>query len=378
MENAKMYIGMCLCDLNKVDEPHLHLPYNFLDYLNSYKAYFEDGDKGMIEIQAESPYVFETDGNFLSNITKNKWLWIPYYETLFDANLRDHFKEIYDQIRKSDIILGIHQPIRDINILSDDSYWHERSVRSIEESMRFANDMNAIYFIIHMVQYDNWNMPRQQQFETSIDVLKRLSTFYHKNSFSFVPCIENLEFPKLPATGFEISFCYDTIRKFWPKIKICFDLPHLWNSQRIIKNHAHTPQPFHMISGFDNFSEICSRDYTAYLYSLKEFECIPGEIFLYHIGGCYDNMTHGIPGLKPWENPFDNAMNIDCPSRCYDLSREMDVSKTLDIIVSWSDSCIRMILEADQKPNAEAQRAISDIRKTLKAKTKRLERKLNA
>jgi len=131
-------------------------------------------------------------------------------------------------------IFGMHQSIRDMDILSEDKKKME-TIESTHQAMLCAQRLSADYFVFHLAQSrDYWDWSRSEQMAVAIKAFRGFADFYKESGFTFIPLLENLEFPKFPATYEEMTGIFTICREFLPNLKLCFDIPHLWHSRLLL------------------------------------------------------------------------------------------------------------------------------------------------
>ena len=264
-------------------------------------------------------------------------------------------------------ILGIHAPNIMIDVL-DDSYGQfkkDQSLASICQAMEYANTIGADYFVYHLVQRDLWVDPqirRDVLIPESLRVYAWLSEYYRVHNFHFVPCIEVLEYPKFPATPFEIKQILRACKMILPQTMLAFDVSHLWRGRSLI---CETQR-----SGFEN---VRMKTFIQVLCdSLNSLE--RGDVYLFHLGGCWGMRTHEIPGIQPEENPYETTYRLDCPDYLYDEFFEMNISRALDCIIDFCwvhDQPLRLILEIFDKEYPAVIKALQEVNWAVHNKVRR-------
>ncbi len=343
----QVFVGSALSDVNRADDQlNLRVPENLGQYIHMARealatSYF------CMELQPEQPWIQYQNGHFVS--CKNSWTKISNHPADNFAWIR---REIFNQPR----ILGVHAPNLQIDVLDtcSDGFKRQESISSIIEAMRWANQIKADYFVIHLCQTDRWrdnSYRRDVQIPKSLKIFNFLASIYRKEHFQFVPCIEILEYPKYPATPYEIRTILNSCQQILPQTRLAFDIAHLWRSRSLICETQH--QEFENIR-FKSFNEelqdtldILSND----------------DVYIWHLGGCFETETHAIPGIYPDEDPFSAFYRLDI-SGAYDESREMDISKALDIVIHYCSihhQPLRIILEIHRENYNVILKAMKEI-----------------
>lgn len=354
----QIYVGPALSCANHADERHgMHIPEDLGTYIHEQRralsspVFFQ-------EWQPERRWVEHRDGGFYPKSN----LWTDML-TRRDGKAEWLRRELVSQPH----LLGIHSPNIMVDVL-DDSYGHfkkRQSLSSICQAMEFANAVGADYFVYHMIQRDIWvdqDTRRDVLIPESLRVYAWLAEYYRRKKFSFIPCIEVLEFPKYPATPFEIKQLLKTCKLILPQTMLAFDLSHLWRGRSLI---CETQK-----NGFENVKD---KPFAAVL--KDAFNTLgPGDVYLFHLGGCWGIRTHEVPGIHPEENPYEATFRLDCPDYLYDEYYEMNISRALDAVIDfcWIHSQpVRIILEIFDKEYPIVLRAIQEVNWALHNKLRR-------
>lgn len=332
----QIFVGPALSCANLADEKiGLHVPENLGNYIHEQrkalnKSFFFQ------EWQPERRWVEYQDGRFQKR--ENLWTGI-----LSSHHPNAHW--IRHEIANQPHILGIHSPNIMIDVMDDSfgQFKKRQSLASICQAMEFADKVGADYFVYHLIQRDLWVDPdirRTVLIPESLKVYAWLSEYYRRRNFNFVPCIEILEYPKFPATPFEIFQILKSCKMILPQTKLAFDISHLWRSRSLICETQN--------KGFENI-----RFKTFYQVLKDALDSLSGnDIYLFHLGGCWTTKTHEVPGIHPGENPFDATYRLDCPDYLYDEYYEMNISRALEAIIDfcWIHNVpLRLILEIFDK-----------------------------
>jgi hypothetical protein len=358
LRDDQIFVGPALSCANLADEHlGLHVPENLGTYIHEQRKalsspiFFQ-------EWQPERRWVEYQNGGFTPR--PNSWTH------LIDGS-DDNARWVRHELSHQPHMVGIHSPNMLIDIL-DDSYGHfkkRQSLASICQAMDFAEALGAEYFVYHLVQRDLWvdaGTRRDLLIPESLRVYAWLAEYYRKRRFHFVPCIEVLEYPKHPATPFEITQILRTCKLILPQTKLAFDISHLWRSRSLIcETQRH---------GFENVR------FKSFIQVLCDALNSLGrdDVFLFHLGGCWGTRTHEVPGIHPEEDPFDATYRLDCPDYLYDEYFEMNVSRTLDCIIDfcWVHSLpLRLILEIYNREYPVVLKALQEMNWALHQKVRR-------
>jgi endonuclease IV len=331
------------------------IPDSLADYIHEYRTYLTL-PQYIIELQPEPEWVIPVGNHSFGANPDNNW------HKIFKDPSGD-FERIRRELNNQPGIIGIHAPNMNIDILSPDydQYIKRKSIASIIESMRFANEIKADYFIFHLTQKDRWvgDENRIELINESLRVFSYFAEAYHKENFSFVPCIEILEFPKFPSVEWEIPFLFEKCKEYLPNVKVAFDIAHLWRSRSLI---CETRQRKYPNTQCKPFSEVME----------ETLEAIGNNVYIWHLAGCYQTETHNVPGIHPSQNPLNAFYRLNVPDECFDEFNEMNYSRALDLVVKHSlanNQPVRMILEVFNKEYPVVLKAIDEIRKALLSKS---------
>jgi len=355
----QVFIGPALSCANLADEQFgMRVPRDLASYFHLYRQslsvpyYF-------IELQPERRWVEQFGDDFVPK-SDNSW-WQHFgtnNEFRFELACQPH-------------IIGVHSPIEKIDVLTGNynNFKKRQSIASIKESMEYANAIGADYFIFHLIQQDDWVDLRTRWHELvpeSYRIYAYFADYYRKRNFHFVPCIEILEFPKYPATSMEAEDMLHDCQGILPGTKLVFDLSHLWRSRNIIIENKDRED----FRSFDNVFGV------SFLDELKDTLALLGrnDIYCFHLGGCYEMGTHGVPGINPNEDPLNSNYRLDCLPCSYDLNYEMDISGALEIIIDFCSSRnqdLKMILEIHNQPYSVILRAMQEMKQAVRNKIRR-------
>jgi hypothetical protein len=308
-----LFVGCALSDVNSADMPSgLHVPEQLAEYADLYHQRVGTADFSF-ELQPEEawtlPVVFPDQ---FSERKTNRWL---------RAFRRD--SQLAARFRHTAGPIGVHQPIRRRDILSSNPFKKYEAIAETQAAMVFAQSIGADYFVFHLTMSDRWGWDRRDQIEKAVKLLGFFHAFYHASDFSFVPCIEMLKYPQFPATGGEAAALLLRCREVWPEVQLAFDVSHLWGSrERMLAAHMwefkrKTPVPF----------------LDALQYALEQTW---RDVYVYHLGGCWESETHAVPGLHPQQDPFQYPIKLRESPGVYAEMGEIDLNRTLELLLDYS------------------------------------------
>jgi hypothetical protein len=194
--------------------------------------------------------------------------------------------------------LGVHQPSGGVDINDVDK--KQESISKIKDSMLMAQEIDAEYFTVHLQTKDRWHGERERKEHISVglEVFDELANYYRKNNFNFTVNVENIEYPKYPATVEEIEEL-STFLDGYSDINtgIVLDIGHLWRTRNLMNENW----IFH--EGQDlPFSQYLNR-------ALYESD-FANKINVFHITGCGGYQTHLLPQIDMVE-PTDGSIRTD-------------------------------------------------------------------
>lgn len=342
---ANIMVGCALSDVNRADMPNgLRVPERLVDYALLFQERAGTMDFSF-ELQPEDDWLIPTrfPDEFAERKT-NRW-W-----RAFRQNTR-----MLDLFRAGTGPIGVHQSIRGRDALSSNAYQKYGSIAATQQAMSFAHFIRADYFVFHLAMQEHWGWDRRDQMAKALRIFKVFEAYYHASNFKFVPCIELSEYPEFPATGGEACDLLHKCREIWPATQLVFDISHLWGSmQRMIE-----AKMWESVNGASvRFTE-------ALDYGLEQtWE----DIYAFHLGGCWESERHAIPGLHPQQDPFRYPIKLRESPGVYAEMGEMDLNRTLDLIVNYSvrkGRPLNLILEIFDRDIAQVLEAIRVIRDDL-------------
>lgn len=192
--------------------------------------------------------------------------------------------------------LGVHQPTTDVDFLEPEKVY--ASLQKSFQAMEMADRLNANYFVVHLQTKDRWESleSRPAQIEMSLSWFAELITAYMERDYHFPILVENLEYPKYPATRREIMEVVYMLRPYVAHklpLGIAFDVGHLWHSGFLIRENLHNP---YVAAVADSWA----RKETPFEEHLAlTVDLIGDDMKVVHMTGCYEHATHLLPGSIP-------------------------------------------------------------------------------
>jgi hypothetical protein len=352
IDENDIFIGLALSCVNNVDGD-FSVPWFIPDRMHIQRRELST-PWFMQEWQPERLWADYKNGQFVGR--NNRW-----WQTL------THNWRIRHELANQPHILGIHSPIQMIDVLDDS--WNKfkcrQSIACICEAMEYANATGGDYFVYHLDTVDIWPVDhnvRRDRISKSLKIYARIMEYYQRRGFRFVPCIEVLEYPKYPASPFEIFQILKTCKIIMPRTQLVLDLAHLWRSRFLICKTESV-----------EFNNIRFRSFTQELWDILG-NLGPSDVYLFHLGGCFDTKTHEIPGIFPWQDAYNTVFRLDCPDELYYEEREMNVSRALDAVIEFCWRCcqpIRMILEIHGKDFDVMIKSLQEVNWALHNKVRR-------
>lgn len=327
---AEIRVGVALSDANMADWPQgLRLPRDLATYARRYREVMQTSEL-FCELQPEARFVEPVAyPDEFRPVRDNPWV--------------EAFEESHDfryTLEQPNALVGVHMPVGGRDFLSSNFFGKYRAIEETRAAMHFANQIGADYFVIHLAQHDKWDWERDDQIAKSLKIFKELATYYSVNGFSFVPCIELLEYPKFPATGGELLLVLTECRRILPETQVALNLSHLWRTRNLMIHTGHWDDP-----------EITFLDHLEYTLAH-----IWQDVHLFQLGGCWESETHCVPGLHPQQNPFHHPLKLRESPGVYAESGEMDLNNTLDMLLNFTlerDRDLNLVLEIHDRDIAQ-------------------------
>lgn len=347
-----LFVGCALSDANRADLPNaLRVPERLADYARRFQERVGTTDFSF-ELQPEDlwtrPVAFPDE--FVASKTNRWWRAIRQNADLAGL-LRGHTGS-----------MGVHQPILGRNPLSSNFFGKYQGIAETQQAMAFAHAIDADYFVFHLATEDAWGWERRDQMAKALKLYSAFAAFANASSFTFVPCIELVEYPKFPATGGEAVDLLSRCREIWPETQLVFDVSHLWGT----RNRMLAAGQWQTRDGAPvTFLE-------ALEYGLEQTWC---DVYVYHLGGCWESETHAIPGLHPQQDPFHYPLKLRESSSVYAEMGEIDLNRTLDLLLQYSvgkDRPLRLMLEIFDRDIDQVLEATRLVREDLSGRAETL------
>ncbi|GEM_PF-2640875 len=211
--------------------------------------------------------------------------------------------------------IGVHQPVKAIDALSEDMHLRSYSSDRIRQAMIMAERLRADYFTVHLQTVDrDWAdlQARQAQIKASWEVFDEQISFYNRTDLSIPILVENLEYPKYPATPEEIGEVVShLLASDLLSTGVVLDIGHLWRSRDLMTEAG-------LINSGDNLS------YEDYLQST--IDSYGGQVKVVHYTGCRGFQTHLLPELNlPPEQPINDPDLLIHPNNEYNFRQIGDL-----------------------------------------------------
>jgi sugar phosphate isomerase/epimerase len=368
-------VGLALSDAGLYQREVMTLPDDLLQFFTLSQEKFAR-EELFFELQPELPWLLKKNGYLCVPNEGNSWYKLGLAAR--DNDSHGPYRAIIEMMRRAGNLFGVHQSIRGMDILSQDISRQLETIESTQLGMQFAHLIAADYFVFHLAQSkDYWDWSRSEQIAIALKAFRKWADFYKQSKFDFTPVLENLEFPKFPATALEIVGLYNTCREILPNLKLCLDLPHLWHSRLLLLENKDRFR--HLIADF-NVLETPFDDYLEYTFEdAFAAEGIEAkDLLLYHFGGCWKHSTHEIPGLRPGESPFYHALRLNEPKCSYNPALEMNLPKVLNRILGYNlenAHDLLMVLEIYQRNYNEMLEAARIVEEDLRRKAVNMARR---
>lgn len=190
-------------------------------------------------------------------------------------------KDAKDELEKMSFI-SVHAASKDLDLSSEDKEMRGKSLQRTLESMDFAYDTGADALVLHPV--NNMYLSPTERLESKErfkDIFRGpLTKHYDERGHKYSLCLENIEYPKYPSTLEETLELYHSLSDGRKNIKMTIDIPHVWNSQRILREN---PERYRRLTiGFPGEESLSD-------YVRKFMEENTDKIGLYHIAAFGDN-----------------------------------------------------------------------------------------
>ncbi|HBY93623.1 MAG: hypothetical protein M5U01_02855 [Ardenticatenaceae bacterium] len=307
---AELRVGVAVSDANRADRPHsLRVPEDLPTYARRYREVLGSNEV-VLELQPEERFVVPVGfPDEFRPRPANRWMRVA-----------ERSRDFHHLLTTSRTYLGVHMPVGGIDTLSSNFFGKYSALEEARRAMDLADRVGAEYFVVHLAQRDKWEWARSDQIAKALKIYKELAAYYSFHKYTFVPCIEVLEYPKFPATGGELIYIYNECRRILPETRIAFNLSHLWRSRNLMLTTGVWGKPD--VSFIDHLE-----------YSLSQ---LWQDIHVFQLGGCWETETHCVPGLHPQQNPFQHPMKLHESVGVYDESGEVNLNATLDLLLDYT------------------------------------------
>lgn len=354
--DKRIQIGLAYCCSSRADEClNRVLPKDMSLYIEELLR-GTDQTGTIIELQPEKRFVTHLGKDVFERRPDNKWLYLANPDPYLPDYLE--YKKSHDRLFLPDNTIYVHQPGKDMNVLHSLAYKKRQSIETAKAAMYFAEQGGAKKFIIHPVQADDWLTDRTWQKNQAFEVFKEFVQEHRNNKYSFTLCIENLEFPKYPSTVQELLDCYCWYKEVYPNIQIVVDIPHLWRSRYLIRQNESKCR--NEVPDYDK-QHLAFKDYLTY-----SFTTIPPEIIAYyHLAGCHEFNTHGIPGLPDDKNPFKDWIELNEVDEYYEENDLINIRGVIDHFLEYvirRGLDLKIILEIQNRTAPEMLRGLQVFR----------------
>lgn len=305
----QIHVGIALSDANRADWPNgLRVPHNLPDYA----ARFRDAlavERPFFELQPAER--FAAPARYPDRFRLNRDnVWLNTVE--FDPRVRAF-------IEAGEVRLGVHQPLNG-DVLSSSFFGKYSALAEVRRALDFAAGLGADYFVFHLAQVDKWDWDRDDQLAKGLKIFKEYATYYRSHGYTFVPCVEVLEYPKFPATGGELCHVINECQKILDDTRIALNVGHLWRSRNLM-----------LATGHWNDTSVSFIQHLEYTLA-QTWQ----DIHVFHLGGCWESETHAVPGLHPQQNPHQHPMKLRETPGVYHESSEIDLNGTLELLVEYT------------------------------------------
>ncbi len=333
---ASLNLGIALSDANHADRPTgLRIP----DSLPLYAQRLAEatGSGPFIELQPAEP--FSVPARYPDQFRLNRdncWL-----------NAVEFNDEVQAFIDGQAARLGVHQPQKG-DPLASNFFGKYGALEEIRRAMDFAAGVRADYFVFNLAKLDKWEWSRSDQMHKALKVYKEIAAYYRSYGYEYVPCIETLEYPKFPSTGGETLHLLNECRKILGNTAIALNISHLWRSRNLM-----------MATGNWDDATVSFIDHLEYTLS-RLWE----DLYVVHLGGCWESETHAIPGLHPQASPFDHPLKLRETSGVYAESGEIDLNQTLDLLLEFTigkGRDLNLVIEIHDRDVGQVMEAVRQI-----------------
>ncbi len=205
-------------------------------------------------------------------------------------------------VRERPPFIGVHLPTQNI-----EPYDRPSTISELATALDHAVAIRADYAVIHMQTQDYWQdmKNRATRIEYSKDVFRRMHRRARERGYTGNLLIENLEYPKYPATKAEIADAVSFLNTLKDEnVGLAIDAGHLWRSGYLIGEKENGAV---IASDADDWS-FQRVSFEQYLEDVVAQHA--GTIRLLHMTGCRGIHTHNEP--DPYVTPVftEPYMNV--------------------------------------------------------------------
>lgn len=303
--------------------------------------------------------------SLLAEVKRNAPIGTPsHYEVQYEQPYHTGFwRELVEPVRsltRSDVTIGLHSPsinptMHDLGNVDQDM--RSRAVAETVEALQFARASGCNDYVLHLTPFDDFggHAARTAQFDRAMNSLRMVADAVGGDPGVRV-LIENLEYPKWPATTDETVAIMSMIRdeKLFADSGVCLDFAHLWHNIVSL-----LPQV---------------EDRTQFLRDAAQFVRVVSDvspIYRIHLAGAFinyagdDHQTHAVPGKNPL-NPTDHVQYFDgAPDGFHGLWMRVDdtLRATAEIMNPARD--LSFVIEAHSPEPGELQANAAAIQNRL-------------
>ncbi len=306
--NRGPFVGPALCDAVQGD-PDRKIPQDIIGYhIPEFKRVMGFPEKEypfFAELQPEIPWI-QPDTAFNAQNPWSQFCGIP-------LNSR----------------MGLHLPISVFKKGVSPERQVELFISNRKACIDFGEKRGVMYYVLHIAN-ENFH----QNHTVVKEILRKTIAYLCEIKTNSFILIENLEYPGYPSTPQELYWWFHRLKELAGsvpvKIGVMMDVSHLWRTRgEIIKAMREGRALPEWITAE---KDIIHQPYHDFLnYTLKtKLDGIP--VIGFHVGGCYGNETHLIPGVQVGHDPETTPAEIN---RFYDENVEMNMKTTLKNIVQY-------------------------------------------
>lgn len=143
---------------------------------------------------------------------------------------------------------GVHAASDNLDLSNPLALRREEAIRKTLASMDLAHLIHAQVLVLHPVNSNahlSWE-ERMLHRDIFLQVFQTaLVPHYHHGRHAYTICLENLEYPKLPASLEEFIDLFHACSAIHP-VGMVLDIPHIWNTRRIIMENPQLQRHFNL------------------------------------------------------------------------------------------------------------------------------------